>query len=228
VAYKVFTNGSVLNASEINDNLMNQSVAVFSNAAARTAAITSPVEGQMTYLESGKNLQFWNGSAWVSPFGLTLLNTVAMNATTVDFTNVFTSEFDSYKVFFEDSRVSAGSAAIRLRLLANTTPATANSYFYAGYSSDYTASSITSITGAGGVSAIFLGEFLTDGRCSTLELIDPNSTSFTMFTLSSAGTQSYHHNGVHALSNAYNGFRIYADGGGTITGTARIYGYRNA
>jgi hypothetical protein len=64
VAYKVFTNGSVLNASEINDNLMNQSVAVFSNATARTAAITSPLEGQVTYLEDTGQLFIYNGSAW--------------------------------------------------------------------------------------------------------------------------------------------------------------------
>jgi len=65
VAYKVFTNGSVLNASEINDNLMNQSVIVFSNAAARTAAITSPVEGQITWLEDVDRYESYSGSAWV-------------------------------------------------------------------------------------------------------------------------------------------------------------------
>jgi hypothetical protein len=65
VAYKVFTNGSVLNASEINDNLMNQSVIVFSNAAARTAAITSPVEGQITWLEDVDRYETYSGSAWV-------------------------------------------------------------------------------------------------------------------------------------------------------------------
>ena len=65
MAYKVFTNGSVLNASEINDNLMNQSVIVFSNAAARTAAITSPVEGQITWLEDVNRYETYSGSAWV-------------------------------------------------------------------------------------------------------------------------------------------------------------------
>ncbi len=66
VAYKVFTNGSVLNASEINDNLMNQSVMVFSNAAARTAAITSPIEGMLTWLEDTNTYEYRDGSgAWV-------------------------------------------------------------------------------------------------------------------------------------------------------------------
>ena len=64
MAYKVFTNGSVLNASEINDNLMNQSVMVFSNSAARSAAITSPVEGMVTYLEDSDRFETYVTS-WI-------------------------------------------------------------------------------------------------------------------------------------------------------------------
>jgi hypothetical protein len=66
VAYKVFTNGSVLQASEVNENLMQQAVATFSNAAARTAAITSPVPGQVTYLEDSKLFQTFDGTNWVT------------------------------------------------------------------------------------------------------------------------------------------------------------------
>jgi hypothetical protein len=65
VAYKVFTNGSTLNASEINDNLMNQSVMVFSNATARSAALTAPVEGMLTWLQDTNKYENYNGSAWV-------------------------------------------------------------------------------------------------------------------------------------------------------------------
>ena len=68
VAYKVFTNGSVLNASEINDNLMNQSVMVFSNSTARSAAIPSPIEGMLTYLEDTGLYESYDGSSFV-PFG---------------------------------------------------------------------------------------------------------------------------------------------------------------
>jgi hypothetical protein len=66
VAYKVFSNGSVLNASEINDNLMNQSVIVFSNSAARTAAITSPVDGMLTYLEDTDVYQSYTAGSWIT------------------------------------------------------------------------------------------------------------------------------------------------------------------
>jgi hypothetical protein len=66
VAYKVFTNGSVLNASEVNDNLMNQAVITFSNSTARGSAIASPVEGMLTYLEDTQTYESWDGTAWVA------------------------------------------------------------------------------------------------------------------------------------------------------------------
>ena len=65
MAYKVFANGFALNASELNTYLMNQSVIVFADAAARTAAFT-PTEGMVTYLESTNALEVYNGTAWVA------------------------------------------------------------------------------------------------------------------------------------------------------------------
>ena len=65
MAYKVFTNGSVLNASEMNEYLMNQSVITFSNSTARSSAITSPVEGMITYLEDTQTYESWDGTAWI-------------------------------------------------------------------------------------------------------------------------------------------------------------------
>ena len=64
MAYKVFTNGSVLPASDLNDFLMRQSVMVFSSSTARTSAITGPTEGMLSYLEDTNRFQFYNGTAW--------------------------------------------------------------------------------------------------------------------------------------------------------------------
>jgi hypothetical protein len=64
MAYKVFSNGSVLNASDLNDYLMNQSVIAFTNATARDAAITSPIEGQLTWLEDSNKYSYYNGTVW--------------------------------------------------------------------------------------------------------------------------------------------------------------------
>ncbi|MFN7318101.1 MAG: hypothetical protein ACK5S6_01205, partial [bacterium] len=65
MAYKVFTNGSVLPASDVNDYLMRQSVMVFADAASRTSAITGPTEGMLSYLEDTNRFQYYSGTAWV-------------------------------------------------------------------------------------------------------------------------------------------------------------------
>ena len=64
MAYKTFANGFPLPASDLNNYLMNQSVIVFANSTARTAAIPSPTEGMLTYLEDTNLLEVYNGSAW--------------------------------------------------------------------------------------------------------------------------------------------------------------------
>lgn len=64
MAYKVFQNGYQLPASDLNNYLMNQSVMVFADSTARSAAITSPVEGMLSYLESTNSYEGYNGSAW--------------------------------------------------------------------------------------------------------------------------------------------------------------------
>jgi hypothetical protein len=45
---------------------MDQSVQTYASASARTSALATPVEGQVTYLEDTNLLYVYNGSAWVS------------------------------------------------------------------------------------------------------------------------------------------------------------------
>jgi hypothetical protein len=67
MAYKTFINGYVLNASELNQYLMDQSVMVFASAASRTTSLPTPLEGMVTYLQDINSLEFYNaGNEWVS------------------------------------------------------------------------------------------------------------------------------------------------------------------
>lgn len=66
MAYKVFSNGDALTGGELNTYLMNQSVMTFASATARTAALPSPTEGMVTYLDDQNTLYLWNGSTWQS------------------------------------------------------------------------------------------------------------------------------------------------------------------
>ena len=65
--YKLFNTGDVLTAAQVNTYLMEQTVMVFADAAARTAALTGVVsEGMLSYLKSTKQVEVYNGSAWVA------------------------------------------------------------------------------------------------------------------------------------------------------------------
>jgi hypothetical protein len=64
MTYKIFANGNPLQASELNTNLMQQAIAVFTDATAREAAIAVPVNGQFAYLTGTSNLTKYTGAAW--------------------------------------------------------------------------------------------------------------------------------------------------------------------
>jgi hypothetical protein len=59
--FKTFTTGEVLTAADTNNFLM-QGVLVFDDAAARDAAITAPVEGQVVYLKDTNAVLSYDGS----------------------------------------------------------------------------------------------------------------------------------------------------------------------
>jgi hypothetical protein len=64
MAYKVFSNGDALTGGELNTFLMNQSVIAFASVAARNAALTAPLEGQLVWLEDSNKYVYYTGSAW--------------------------------------------------------------------------------------------------------------------------------------------------------------------
>lgn len=74
LGFKTFNTGDVLSAGDTNGYLM-QGVLVFADAAARTAAITSPQEGQTSYLKDTDVIQVYSGSAWVTKSGGSPLTT---------------------------------------------------------------------------------------------------------------------------------------------------------
>ena len=54
--FKVFQDGNVLLASEVNTFMMDQMIMVFASAAARDAAILSPSEGMFAFLKDTDKL----------------------------------------------------------------------------------------------------------------------------------------------------------------------------
>ena len=61
--FRTFVAGETLDEDKINDFLM-QGVLVFADAAARDAAITAPVHGQVAFLKDTNTTLFYDGTSW--------------------------------------------------------------------------------------------------------------------------------------------------------------------
>ena len=62
--FKLFENGQVLLASEVQNFMMDQQIMVFAGTAARGSAIASPSEGMFAFLKDDDQLTFYDGSDW--------------------------------------------------------------------------------------------------------------------------------------------------------------------
>ena len=231
MAYKVFTNGSVLQASEINDNLMRQSVMVFSNASARTAAITSPIEGMLTWLEDLNRYEHYNGTSWVvsiPPVGLTLLNATSFSsAGGVEISNVFTSEFNHYKIFL--SCIAAASGInLNLRFRNAGGNVSSNNYFRQVLAAD---GSTVSASRASSQPETQVGQ-TSNVQNSGFEITiyNPNQATTTNVYSANAGgnigTTIFTSSSMFATSDVFTGVTLFPPSS-TITGSLRIYGIRN-
>jgi hypothetical protein len=229
VAYKVFTNGSVLQASEINDNLMRQSVMVFSNAAARTAAITVPLEGMLTWLEDVNAYQFYNGTAWVSAAvgtGAGLVHIVSQtvtSATSIIFNNCFSSSFSDYKISVMGRMATRGYVFVRLR--AGGVDASGSNYLNSFIYRD----SLGLGSGYGAATAMQIAYGETQNTSASMEITQPFTTQRTSFSsrsgsVDSTGATVFTFGGGQQLTTAYDGLNFIPDF--AFTGTISIYGIR--
>jgi len=62
--FKVWSTGDLVNASDFNTYIQEQTLMVFADSTARDTAITSPAEGMFAYLSDTDVLTYYNGSAW--------------------------------------------------------------------------------------------------------------------------------------------------------------------
>jgi len=64
--YTTLVTGTTITASWANANVRDQVVTPFASAAARTSAISSPVEGMVSWLSDVNALEAFDGSAWLN------------------------------------------------------------------------------------------------------------------------------------------------------------------
>jgi hypothetical protein len=224
---KVFTADEVLTAEDVNSFLMDQTVMSFAGTAARGSAIPVPVEGMTSYLEDIDDIRTYNGTSWVSPFGLTLVKAqvVGTAVTSVVVNDAFSAAYDNYKIILDGGTTN--------------TPGNIGLVFGASATGYYAGGTFISYSG-GGVSAVQdnnATSFTRAGRGGTnahvnLEVFSPFLAKQTVFNANyvTTGTASGsgYNSGYHDSAVSYTAFTLVASAGMNLTGgTIRVYGYRN-
>jgi len=228
---KTFTAGETLTASDVNSYLMEQSVMNFGGTAARASAIPTPTTGMTTYIgttgtASIPQIETYTGSQWQTPYGLTqLANVTFSGATSIAVANVFSSTYDSYRIVFR-GQVATTRQIIYLQMTGAST-----NYFWgvAGWrasGSAYNANSSNTLPG-------FITT-LADLDSRNYAVIDVGAPALAQLTSFAStfvgGDASSPLNGTAGGflldSTVYNGFTLTASN--NISGTVRVYGYRNS
>ena len=225
LGFKDFVTGEVLTAADVDGYLM-QGVWVFADAAARTTAVTSPQEGNMSFLKDTNSLQFYSGTEWLSTGGLAHIKsqTIGSAVASVNVTGAFSSTYDNYLIV-----VSGGSAStnqnMTLRLGATTT-----GYYAGGTFAGYAAATFGQLQQANGASFPFAGYSSTAGNVAYIIVQSPNQAKATTYntqnTNNNAGNGgSYFVAGYLDNTTQYTDFTLAV--GGTMTGgVISVYGYK--
>jgi len=189
-------------------------------------AIVLDADGDATY--AGVH-DFSAATVTGAPQGLVHIATESFSAvSSVSLDNVFTSNYENYKMLINVTSTGTTNF-LRLRLRASSTDNTDSTYRWVIYY--YEAETPSAGFNGSGWNVNTLGINLNRPYqlLSVFEVMAPNSTAVTQFHgFGGVGALGFPvaYNGFKNDSNQYDGLTLYPDGG-AITGTIRVYGYRN-
>lgn len=137
-------------------------------------------------------------------------------ASSISINNCFTSAYDWYQIRFRLS-VASGTPTLGIRLRASGTDNTSSNYY------DSTPTSTAT-------SAIVAGLSTTEGW-GVIDVFDPARAVATVlrsaYSIGVTGPAPSQYAASHNVSSAFDGFTL-TPASSTITGTIRVYGYRNS
>jgi hypothetical protein len=241
----------VLSSNDVDQYLMHQSTMVFATTTARTTAFSTqgitPSTGMMSFITGTKTLEIYDGTAWISivatsgvpAMGVVIPTSVAgsgvslssvgtvtfSTASAVSINGCFSALYQNYKI--EISITSSNQVALLYRFRTagsdNITANYGNQAFVADSTSVGAARTTTQTQGD-------LGQMcLSDLSFFDITIYSPFETAKTGMLVQNGSMvgEAYMRNQVNTMktSTSFDGITLFPTTG-TITGTARVYGYR--
>lgn len=235
---KLFTDGSVLNAAQVNGYLMDQSIMRFATVTARNDAFggvgeATLSEGMACYIDADNSLYIYDGANWIKTVSAAQPPAMVLTGFTTFVTNTnpfingcFTDEFQNYRVMINFQSSVSTNLRMRVRSGVNT-PESTNVYPEWGFS--VAGGAITNLTGGADSSQYLTATFTDEKTISTFDIFSPNELTRTLLQLQSWNSATGAVNLIAGRINtntAYTGIELFPDSG-NLTGSMRVYGYRN-
>ena len=234
---KTFTSGEVLTASDVNTYLMEQSVMYFGGTAARSSAIPTPSTGMTSYIgvtgtATIPQIETYTGSAWQTPYGMTLLSASTFTSyAAVSFNNVFTTTYDAYKIIVTSIDNGNNGSLISYRFRTGGTDDSGSNYQQVtlGLNGAGSAANIAETT-----TRCKINNFAADFGSAEILVTGPNITAndkvvlFTSFGYD--GNNLIRTGGLRYLgTSSMDGFTLFNEGAtGTMSARVAVYGFRRS
>jgi hypothetical protein len=195
----------------------------FAGTAARGSAIPTPVTGMTTYLEDTKDLQVYDGSAYSSPFGMTLVKsqTVGSGVSSVVVSDVFSANYDAYKVIWSGGVGSTNSFMTFRFGTANTEYYQVRiGYLFAGSPDVGTDNNTAQFT--------VMARYSTSHLSCEFDVINPFLARHTLVHSGNAvgNVTAEYISGVQKSNTSFTAFTLTCQSGNVTGGTLNVYGYR--
>jgi hypothetical protein len=248
---KKFPANSKLTSDDVNNYLADQVVMRFATTAARDAAfggVGEPTlaEGMTAYIDADNTIYTYDGSNWVKivsasqPVGLQLIGTFTASNTSRALVcdNVFTDEYENYQVVVRLNSTIQTNACFYQYIDTSGNNVVAG-YYGTVYHQDYASGTTTFQSTLSGQTIQYIGYLPNSGGGLSamnvvLNIYAPRlSTIATGVTGQVSGIASgAAYLGGQVLgqminTNAHRGIRFDNSGAGNLTGSVRVYGYRN-
>jgi hypothetical protein len=154
------------------------------------------------------------------------------SASAISLNNVFSATYNNYKIILTTtSRVTASVVSMRLR--SSTTDNSSTNYNGSVIQKPTNSSTISGYN-ASNSTGFEVGSIQTYGGVSRIDLFDPQTSNYTTYHSvcqskeGAVNTSQYIdiNSGSMSVTTSYDGVTFFGNLG-TITGTIRVYGYRN-
>jgi len=223
---KTFVTGDVLTAADTNGYLM-QGTWVFADAAARTAAVTSPQEGNMSYLKDTDSTEYYSGSAWVavSSGGMTSIASGSLTGASVVLSSI-PATYKNLQLVLRDYYMSTNATiTLKVNAIAN----------YNLIRDVVNASTITrdGLTGNGTFPLAYNNIATSDNDSATTvniydyaSSVNKNINALMSYTNTSAAKDFMNYNGNAVMNAAVTSITLAATAGTFSGGTYILYGVK--